>query len=160
MRIILAASLIVVGQTVEAKARQTGNLENLSALTILKGDCGRLIMAGNDASPYCKGMITNTSYKTGRSGFVFLAGDTAIITFSGQDHAAVGDNAFITLDKVIFTLVGMGTPPNTIAAKGKCNYSNPFNGNHARITCNATTTSGAFNATFVSDGEEPDVKEF
>ena len=159
-RFLIAVSLSVAVQSATVNAAQSSNLDNLAGVIILKGDCSRLTMAGNVASPYCKGMATNTSYKTGRSGFVFLAVDSAIVTFSGKDNPAVGDNASITLDKVIFSLVGLGTAPNSINAKGTCTYSNPVGGRRARIVCNATTTSGAFNATFVSDGSEPDVKEF
>jgi hypothetical protein len=141
-----------------AKA-QDRDLRHLQAVAILNGNCTQLSFAGKDATRACVGKITNTMYKTGRTGFVFMAGDLAVITFSGADNPAQGDQATVRLDKVIFTLVGTGTEPNVIPATGNCRYTNPYAG-PSRITCSASTKDGKFSGAFVSDGAEPDIKEF
>jgi hypothetical protein len=138
---------------------QDRNLENLSAIAIMNGRCSQLVFAGKDATRACVGKITNTMYKTGRAGFVFMAGDLAVITFSGADSPARGDQATVRLDKVIFTLVGMGTEPNAIPATGTCTYTNPYAG-PSRINCSASTKEGKFSGAFVSDGAEPDIQRF
>jgi hypothetical protein len=126
---------------------------------MMNGTCQRLIIAGNDASSSCQGKLTNTMYRTGRSGFTFLAGDVAVVTFSGADSPAKGDQAVIRLDKVIFTLVGTGTEPNVVNATGSCSYTNPYAG-PSHVSCSASTKAGRFSASFVSDGAPPDLQEF
>ena len=138
---------------------QDQGFDNLHAIAIMDGKCSSLVIADKPATHQCVGKITNSMYKTGRSGFIFTAGDVAVVTFSGADSPAKGDQANIRLDKVIFTLIGTGTPPNVIAAKGTCTYTNPYAG-PSRINCSATTEAGRFSGSFVSNGREPDIQRF
>ena len=138
---------------------QSAGFDNLHALAIMNGQCTQLTVAGKDSTPVCLGKITNTMYKTGRSGFIFMAGDVAVVTFSGMDTPARGDQATVHLDAIIFTLVGTGTPPNDIPATGSCTYTNPYAG-PSRIQCTASTEAGRFSASFTSDGKEPDYRQF
>ena len=131
----------------------------LRSLATLSGACQQLTLAGRDASKACIGKLVNTAYRNGRSGFTFAAGDLAVITFSGIDSAAQGNHAAIRLDKVIFTLLGTGTKPNSISATGQCLYSNPYVG-PAYIRCSAATNSGPFTASFRSNGEPPELQQF
>lgn len=153
---LIAASTLICGGPAYS---QSGDMKNLRAVAMMHGTCGKLVMAGEDVSEGCQGLITNTMYKTGRTGFVFTAGDVAVVTFSGAGAPAQGDQASARLDKVIFTLIGTGTEPNVLPATGTCTYTNPYAG-PSRINCSATTKIGRFSGTFVSDGEEPDIKQF
>ena len=138
---------------------QSSNMRNLHAVAFLNGKCTQLTFAGKDGTRACVGKITNTMYKTGRTGFVFMFGDHALITFSGADSPARGDQATVRLDKVIFALIGTGTEPNVIPATGICTYTNPYAG-PSRINCSASTKVGKFSGAFVSDGAEPDIQRF
>jgi hypothetical protein len=159
MRLYLSAlALALSALQTAAQARDPG-LSSLHAIAIMNGTCKQLTIADKDASSGCEGKLTNTIYKTGRSGFTFLVGDLAVVTFSGADSAAKGNSATIHLDKVIFTLIGTGTDPNVIRATGTCTYTNPYVG-PSHVTCSASTKSGRFSAAFVSNGQPPDLQEF
>ena len=151
-----ALAFVVLPAAAEAQDR---NLSNLHAIAIMNGTCDGLVMGDKDASSGCEGKLTNTMYKTGRSGFTFLVGDLAVVTFSGADSPAKGNIARIRLDKVIFTLIGTGTKPNVVPATGTCTYTNPYAG-PSHVTCSASTKSGRFSGSFVSDGKPPDLQEF
>lgn len=154
----LAAALTTSLLASEAEA-QTGDMKNLAGIAILNGSCTQLTVGGKDATHACEGKITNTMYKTGRTGFIFMVGDLAVVTFSGADSPAKGDHASVRLDKIIFTLVGTGTAPNVIPATGSCSYTNPYAG-PSRINCSASTKDGKFSGSFVSNGAEPDIQRF
>ncbi|HEY0625448.1 MAG TPA: hypothetical protein VGD10_01820 [Allosphingosinicella sp.] len=142
-----------------AMQRPIPNLEALDGLAVMNGTCGRLILGGRDVSSGCESRVTNSMYKGGRTGFTFLAGDVAVVTFSGADTPAKGNHATVRLDRVIFTLNGAGTKPNVVPASGTCTYTNPYAG-PSRINCSASTNNGAFSASFVSDGEPPIIERF
>lgn len=156
-RSILAA-IVIVSPSAQALAGPAA-APNLSAIAFLKGTCQSFVVGGKDASRKCLGKLTNTVYRTGRSGFTFVVGDLAVVTFSGADSPAIGNRAAIRLDKVIFTLIGTGTPPNVIPASGRCTYTNPYAG-PSHVNCSATTKDGPFSASFVSNGEPPDIQQF
>ena len=152
---LAAALMLGLAASVDAQPAP----QNLAAIALLQGTCGHLVVGGKDASSRCEGKLTNSIYKTGRSGFTFLVGDLAVVTFSGADSPAKGDQATVRLDKVIFTLVGTGTPPNVVPATGTCTYTNPYAG-PSHVNCSAATKSGSFSASFVSNGEPPDLQRF
>jgi len=133
----------------------------LSQLATMNGRCTSLTFAGKDGSKACQPKVVNSVHTDGRVGFTFLVGDIAVITFSGV-APQVKDTANIAtqpLDTVIFTLTGMGTPPNDLKAAGVCTFSNPYAG-PSKINCTAHTSNGIFRATFVSDGKEPSIQDF
>ena len=77
------------------------------------------VNAGRIDAPFQSiGKVINSMYKTGRSGFIFTARDFAVVTSSGADSPAKGDQATICLDKVIFTLIGTSTPPQRHSGQG------------------------------------------
>jgi hypothetical protein len=153
--------ILVVGAALMAEpaSAQEQGFANLHAIALMDGKCTSLVIADKPATHNCTGKITNSMYKTGRSGFIFTAGDLAVVTFSGADSPAKGNQATVRLDKVIFTLIGTGTEPNVMPAKGSCTYTNPYAG-PSRINCTATTEAGRFSGSFVSDGREPDIQRF
>lgn len=133
----------------------------LSSIAMMNGRCTGLMFGGKDGSRVCGPKVVNTVYRDGRTGFTFVVGDIAVVTFSGS-ASQVKDTADIAtqpLDKVIFTLTGTGTPPNALKAAGVCTFSNPYAG-VSTIDCTAHTSSGIFRASFVSDGKEPSIQEF
>ncbi|WP_114227210.1 MULTISPECIES: hypothetical protein [Sphingomonas] len=158
MKLLITAAILAIAAGTNLPA-QTSDLTNLKAVAIMHGRCRSLVVAGKDASRACSSLVTNSMYRTGRGGFVFTAGDLAVVTFSGFDTGAQGDIAEIKLDHVIFSLIGTGTPRNTVPATGTCTYTNPYAG-PSHITCTALTKSGRFAATFLSNGQEPEFKRF
>lgn len=158
-RLSLSAAALAFVLLPPAAEAQDRELSNLHAIAIMQGTCHRLVIGEKDASSNCESKLTNTMYKTGRSGFTFLVGDLAVVTFSGADSPAKGNSASIRLDKVIFTLIGTGTEPNVVPATGTCTYTNPYAG-PSRVHCSASTESGRFSGSFVSNGQPPDIQEF
>ena len=132
----------------------------MSALATVEGKCEQLVIGGEDLTSICKGVILNTAYKSGRTGFLFVATNKAIVTFSGVDSPAVGDEASSRLDGIILSRLSQDKPnPVGIPARGACLYGNPYRG-PARITCTAETDQGPFRASFLSDGKPPRVDKF
>ena len=129
----------------------------LAAIATLTGTCERLVVAGEEKTDGCRAMIGNTIYRTGRSGFTFFVdGDSGLVlTFSGADSAAEGDQATIVLDKIVFTPTGPLQETTVLRAAGRCTYTNPYIG-PSRVDCSASTESGRYSATFISDGRPPE----
>jgi hypothetical protein len=137
----------------------TGALD-LAYLATMKGACSRLVMGGQDLSGACQPQILNQVYRSGRTGFTFVAGDKAIVSFSGMGQDQTHDNpdeANQPIDKVTFTQIGADTKAEP--ATGVCSYTNPYKG-PSTVKCVAKTARGEFSATFVSDGAEPAVTKF
>jgi hypothetical protein len=157
--VTVLTALLPLTPAASAPAKSSGNLDNLAGLAMLNGTCSKLVVAGHDESEACVGKLSNTIYRTGRTGFVFVAGDTAVVTFSGMDTPVKGDVGSVRLDHVIFGLMGTGTDPNSLTATGSCRYTNPYAG-PSHVDCTASTKIGRFSASFVSDGEGPDMQRF
>lgn len=134
------------------------NLDNLASLATMGGKCHKLVIGGADASARCNPMIVNTSYKTGKSSFAFVAGESAIVGFFGTDSRAVGDKAVLRVEQITLNLM-MGTPSTMAPATGTCTYTNPYAG-PSLVQCSAVSGGKTYLATFVSDGRAPDVKQF
>jgi hypothetical protein len=134
--------------------------ESVQAVLILSGECTSLELAGR-AAPGCVGTLTNSTYSTGRSSFMFLAGDVALVSFSGMsgDDLRQGDSIVQPLDLVTFRVLGAGINAMPTKAIGTCRHTNPFAG-VATINCTAETKAGRFSATFRTDGEPPTVHEY
>lgn len=148
----LAATAACMLASLPAHAREA------TTMATLTGTCKKLIIAKADASQRCVGRLINVTYNDGRSGFYFVAGDLAAVTFSGMGSGQVElnkDEVVQPIDRVIFTLIGTGTKPNMIAAVGSCRFTNPDMGRPSLVNCEATTKEGQFIADFVSDGRRP-----
>jgi hypothetical protein len=129
---------------------------------MLRGVCQSLLAGGHDFSKGCTGRLVNETFKVGRTGFTFTIGDLGVITFSGSGSQVkpTADSAVQPIDKVIFTLTGMGTPPNVAQAVGRCSFANPFLGRPMTVVCSAETKNGRYSARFLTDGRTPDAKSF
>ncbi len=136
------------------QTRPTPDLSQVQDLVSLSGECTELIIAGV-ATPGCVGEITSSSHQTGRSGFIFIAANEALVTFSGISAAALrdGDTVVRPLDLVIFARVRTGEPPTPVEAVGSCRHANPEGA--GRVTCSAQTSLGAFKASFRTNGDPP-----
>jgi hypothetical protein len=150
--------ILVIGAAIAALCTNA-NARNITSIVSLTGTCKKLVIATKtDASRRCVGKLMNVTYDDGRSGFLFVARDIAIVTFSGMGSAQVKvnqDEVIQPVDAVIFTLIGTGTGPNEVSAVGSCRFTNPEQGRHSIVNCKATTENGQFVADFVSDGRPP-----
>lgn len=133
------------------------NLDNLAILATMNGKCHKLIIGDADASEICEDVVTNAAYKTGRSSFQFVA-ENKVVGFYGTDNPAKDDQAVLKVERVTLNLM-MGMPSTSAPASGTCTYSSPYAG-PSLIQCTAISLGKTFSATFVSDGQEPSVKEF
>jgi hypothetical protein len=162
----LASALVVVvgaGLGIPAASAKPpegkGGLD-LEYLATMKGACSRLVLGGQDLSGACVPKIVNQVYRSGRTGFTFVAGEQTIVSFSGMGQDQTHDNpdqANQPIDKVTFTQPGSG--PAAEPATGVCSYTNPYKG-PSTVKCVAKTARGEFSATFVSDGAEPSMMKF
>jgi hypothetical protein len=81
----LCLSAFLFGVSVDATAQ---DLSNLIGMASLSGDCERLVAAGTNFSDGCNGMIIQSIYSTGRTGFTVTVGDRGVVmTFSGMEGA-------------------------------------------------------------------------
>lgn len=131
-------------------------------ITTMNGTCTRLIVADADATRACAPRVTNEVFRNGRTGFTFTESDFAVVSFSGIGKMQIKDDpnkVTQAVDTVIFTLIGMGTAPNKVKAAGICTNTNPNSG-PVTIWCSAYTAQGQFEGTFLSDGQDPIIKQF
>jgi len=133
----------------------------LDYVATMNGTCSHLVYGGRDGSKACVPKVVNDVHKDGRTGFTFLVGDIAVITFSGVAPQVKDDANTVTqpLDEVVLTLTGPGAAPKTVKAAGSCTYTNPYAG-PGKVDCTAHTSQGSFEASFVSDGQTPSMQRF
>ena len=125
-------------------------------LTYMAGLKGRCLKFQVNAVDYqCESVAPNTTYRSGRSGFYFVAKDAGALTFSGDGKGQVKkseDDVVQPVDLlVIFTFKG---ETKKSPAVGACSFSNPLKGK-ATVHCKADTTGEHFEAEFLSDGSPP-----
>ena len=157
----LGSALAVAALLLPAGAAPAQNgLDNLVGIATMTGSCERMALPDRDLTRECAGRIGNSVHGDGRSGFAFFT-DRAVISFAGQDSAAIGDRATLHVDEVIISRTDTGaTPrPQVIRATGACIYTNPYAG-VSTITCDAAAREGRYSARFRSDGRPPDVQRF
>ncbi|MEH6691130.1 MAG: hypothetical protein V7774_08100 [Pseudorhizobium pelagicum] len=133
------------------------DLQRLTAIAHLTGNCERLVMAGTDMSPHCDGKILQSIYDNGRTGFTVIVGDKGTVaTFSGMQGAKPDpDSQLQSVDKVLLNLGIEGVPPSVDEVNGGCAYGNPFKG-PMTISCHATNDDKkAYLLEFRTDGSEP-----
>lgn len=135
------------------------DIKDLTAIVFLKGKCGNLMIADEEFSRGCQAKIMNTVYKSGRTGFTFFHGDFDLFTFSGVDNPAIGNRASVSLDRVLLAPGGKEEDQVRLLATGTCTYTNPYAG-PSHVNCRAFTKLGTITASFVSDGQEPDITRF
>lgn len=156
-RVVMAA-LTATGILASHATAQVG-LESLAAM---HGACTRLSGPGRDFSGLCGPTLINETFRSGRTGFTFLGGESAEFAFSGMGPRQVKltpDKVFQPIDSLILTLNGPPPQSNRLPATGGCTYSNPYAG-RSHVSCVAHTARGDFRAAFVSDGREPTIKRF
>lgn len=134
------------------------DLSNVASLAVMDGACGKLVVAGEDATGRCEGKLINTAYRNDRSSFMAMIGNELIVSFYGEDHAATGDTASLTVTKVTITRIGENRPRMTDAT-GACSYTNPYAG-PSHVECKATAGGKTYALSFVSDGKPPSVQRF
>jgi hypothetical protein len=162
MRTLLIALSAIAAAGVSGGAAAATSASALKTLVLERGRCAKLIAAGRDFSHDCTGLSTNEEFVNGRNGFTFIIGKMGTVSFSGAGPDQVhldADHVTQPVDRVVFTLLMTGATPNVIKAVGACRFANPFKGSTTTI-CEASTSKGPFSARFVSDGKEPEVKQF
>jgi hypothetical protein len=153
-----ASAMIAVGPSMGVGQAQV--TQDVNSLARFSGHCENLVLGDDDLSSQCDGVLLNTHYEDGRSGFTFVARDVTSATFSGPDHVAAGDEATVELDRVVFLSLHLKeATPVTLPATGSCVFSNPDIG-RAKVTCTARTGRGGFRASFVSNGLPPKIERF
>lgn len=152
------AALAFTGVLAGHAASQSG----LESLAMMQGVCSLLGAPGRDFSNLCGPTLLNETFKSGRTGFTFLGGESAEFAFSGMGPKQVKltpDKVFQPIDSLILTLNGPPPQSNRLPATGGCTYSNPYAA-RSHVSCVAHTARGDFRAAFVSDGREPTIKRF
>ena len=128
----------------------------LNYLMAIKGVCSKLLVNG-EVFP-CKKSLIHTEYQDGRIGFYFLeeGGSGKILTFSGSGlkQKKLSENVRIQpVDGVI-------QKDGILNVSGECYFENPYVG-EANIKCVAADASGMpFEGHFLTDGSEPEIKDF
>jgi hypothetical protein len=128
-------------------------------LLMFRGTCPSITVGGQTYST-CSNNAGRYLTADGRVGFMFAAGDSAVLHFRGPASltATVGDQTHQVIDQVIVTLLGMEgqTKPNRVeATSGTCSYGD-WNAGRAEIECDAETDQGRFAVRYVTDGRRPE----
>lgn len=148
MKRLWALAILALSSSGEAEPAQP-------KFAVMNGKCHKFTFAGAEATPLCEGKILNVTYPDGHSSFMFTLKDKALVSFYGLDARAIGDKATLRIQKLTLNLL-MGTPSTGSPASGECTYTNPYAG-PSLVQCRATVGTRRFEATFVSDGNEPDL---
>ena len=128
----------------------------LNYLMAIKGVCSKLLVNG-EVFP-CKNSLIHTEYQDGKIGFYFLeeGGSGKVLTFSGSGlkQKKLSENVRIQpVDGVI-------QKDGILNVSGECYFENPYVG-EANIKCVAADASGMqFEGHFLTDGSEPEIKDF
>jgi len=128
----------------------------LNYLMAIKGVCSKLLVNG-EVFP-CKNSLIHTEYQDGRIGFYFLEEGSSgkVLTFSGSGlkQKKLSENVRIQpVDGVI-------QKDGILNVSGECYFENPYAG-EANIKCVAADASGMpFEGHFLTDGSEPEIKDF
>jgi len=152
-----AAVLVACGSV--APAAQQGVAAGTVVVT-LTGTCSLLVVGGTDVTRQCNRTIINTAYPTGRSSFMFTYAGDMVVSFFGEDSAAIGDQATLQVEEIGVARGKADGTANRVAhaVRGACTYTNPYKG-PSRIICNAAGKDGTYRAEFLSDGKPPEVLE-
>lgn len=153
IRIALATVMLVAASPSGAQ-----DLSNVAALATMQGKCLRLVTPEGDLTGRCGDRIINTAYRDDHSSFMVMIGADTLISFWGEDHAAVDDRAVMAVRKITTTQTGHGKPTSQ-DADGQCSYTNPYAG-PSHVDCTATVAGKTYAFSFVSNGQAPNVKRF
>jgi hypothetical protein len=125
-------------------------------IVFLSGTCEKLSLANkNLTAPCCKLKLrlSANDYLQYRTYFFFSGGKAGAVSFSGlaRDQSKPHrDHAIQPIDLVLLTENDRHT---RLSAVGQCEFSNPAR--PSRLICEAKTTAGVFEGTFLSDGHPP-----
>ncbi|WP_375465231.1 hypothetical protein [uncultured Methylobacterium sp.] len=122
----------------------------------LDGTCETLVIAGQDATAACKGVLGNTAERR-RTTFDFSTADGRTLSFSGTGAQQERTEDTDPLQPINLVTTGTssekGVVRNPLPAVGACRFSTPAPGRTA-ITCEATASdSRAFAGTFVTQAK-------
>jgi hypothetical protein len=124
----------------------------------LTGECDTLSTPSVDFTSLCSGLLFRMVYENGRESFSFPARGQALISFSGFPGLNSPVVSSLKIDHVTIAS-GPNAATDAQAATGSCELTIPKPETFA-IKCNARGKSGAFAASFVSDGKRPERQDF
>ncbi|WP_139020616.1 hypothetical protein [Bradyrhizobium sp. ORS 285] len=152
-RIISSLSLLAVCAA-NLPAMSVRAEDGLKGIETLHGACKKLTVAAKDRTSECKGVLLNTRYDDGRTGYYFVTLDGAIITFSSPGEAdprtAATARAY-PVDMIIFKAEG---DIRKLAAKGACRATLP-SGALSGLSCRADSEVGRFEGEFTAGTKAP-----
>ncbi|WP_425452552.1 hypothetical protein [Methylobacterium radiodurans] len=138
----LAPVLLLLGLAAPAAAQTAVKLE---------GTCEKLVIAGQDLSDSCKGVLTNTVARNLTS-FDFAAEDGQTLSFGGSGAQQERTEETDPLQPISRVVPGKGgAAQGPVLAVGACRFSTPEPGKTA-ITCEATAPgqNATYAGTFVT----------
>lgn len=139
----LAPVLLLLGLVPPAAAQTAIKLE---------GTCEKLVIAGQDLSGSCKGVLTNTVARN-RTSFDFAAEDGRTLSFGGSGAQQERTEETDPLQPISLVVPGKaGAASAPVMAVGACRFSTPAPGKTA-ITCEATAPGDdtTYAGTFLTD---------
>ena len=132
--------------------------DQIATIAGLTGTCQMLQTPDGDKTSVCDQRLMNVAYKSNHSSFKTIFGGQTIVSFYGNDQAAIGNRAEIQLLKIVTTEVKT-LKSSVILARGTCSYTNP-NAGPVHIDCIADTDNGNYVLHFLSDGKFREIKSF
>lgn len=127
-----------------------GGLAQSAKPSSVRGVCGKLTVAGADATADCAPKLSSMMLPDGTSFFIFADGPT-MVGFSGSIARLVRSGGSSILPVTFVNIGAPGREPNAIPANGSCR-SGDLNAGPTTIFCTAETAQGLFEASFRSSG--------
>lgn len=130
-----------------------------SYLATISGTCSQLTISDEDRSAACPGTLFNMVYVDNTSSFRIIAEDGVVISFFGNDNAAVGDTATLDVTALYYTpaiteregesfesmVERAKAATQELPATGQCIYTNPeLPDNYIRCTAKADGKAFSF----------------
>lgn len=123
----------------------------------LEGRCEKLVIAGKDVTPSCRGALMNTVTRN-RTSFDFAA-EGRSLSFSGNGAQQERTEETDPLQPINLVIPSEATKDGVVqgplVAVGSCGFSTPQPGK-TMITCEANAAKGLYQGIFVTDAKTPD----
>ncbi|MDI7775479.1 hypothetical protein [Asticcacaulis sp. EMRT-3] len=153
---IMAAIFVPAALAQTAPPPATAPAHVQTRMTLYHGTCPSLSRPDSAPASDCQPALLVNSYADGFLGYVFVTGSPPA---SQSAVSFFGDTTGMMEGSVQIEAVTIAAPDKsqTLDARGTCTRSGPDDGAQT-VNCEATTDDGMYTATFVSDGQPPQVK--
>lgn len=159
---IIGIIILIEGTAVFTPKANAEIPNQMTTIISMNGMCQKLIGYDTDVSDKCVNRLANAEWSDGHTSFLFVvhneASQDATISFSGNGKKQIHKDADTVVQPIDYVFGTFAGKTDKIKAVGTCLFTNPYKGK-ATVRCTADTAMGRFTGVFLTDGNEPDVKD-